>query len=47
MGDYLTLSLSPSLCVPFRIRMTSMGARGSVVVGALCYKPEGSGFESP
>jgi hypothetical protein len=25
---------------------TSSGARGSVVVKALCYKPEGRGFDS-
>jgi hypothetical protein len=26
--------------------LTVVGARGSVVVKALCYKPEGRGFES-
>jgi hypothetical protein len=26
---------------------SQMGARGSIVVKALCYKPEGGGFETP
>jgi hypothetical protein len=26
--------------------IAGMGARGSLVVKALCYKPEGSGFET-
>jgi hypothetical protein len=33
----------------FKIRNSSiilMGARGSVVIKALCYKPEGRGFDS-
>jgi hypothetical protein len=30
-----------------RIVEELMGARGSVVVKALCYKPEGRGFEIP
>jgi hypothetical protein len=30
----------------YHIRMSRRGARGSVVVKALCYKPEGPGFET-
>jgi hypothetical protein len=26
--------------------MSKMGARGSILVKALCYKPEGRGFDS-
>jgi hypothetical protein len=28
------------------LAVSQMGARGSVVVKALCYKPEGRGFDS-
>jgi hypothetical protein len=30
----------------YDINLYIMGARGSVVVKALCYKPEGRGFET-
>jgi hypothetical protein len=30
----------------FKVIAVSMGARGSVVVKTLCYKPEGRGFDS-
>jgi hypothetical protein len=32
--------------IPFFLKELSMGARGSLVVKALGYKPEGCGFET-
>jgi hypothetical protein len=35
------------MCIYIYIRVyTYVGARGSVVVKALCYKPKGRGFDS-
>jgi hypothetical protein len=38
--------LSESLQFLYAYSTLSVGARGSVVVKALCYKPEGRGFDS-
>jgi hypothetical protein len=44
----MTLDVSPQVKGMLHIEGTEgkIGARGSVVVKALCYKPEGRGFDS-
>jgi hypothetical protein len=47
---YMCVCACVRVCVRVRacvqMRMQQEGARGSVVVKALCYKPEGRGFET-
>jgi hypothetical protein len=42
---YTFINFDQYVCLVFFVIITGIGARGSVVVKALCYKLEGRGFD--
>jgi hypothetical protein len=45
-GDFIVLTLINMPMFTLNRLLNGWGVRGSVVVKALCYKPEGRGFET-